>query len=368
MILKIENFFFKNAYFILEVQKLYFFFGFLMYLKDFKNNKWPLLNFLPIMLCFAMNRMYQFYEFIPVITFWFIVAYLVMVIYPRVSENTAKENCDHYIYMLLKLLIVIGLITILNLSENVFEKIFMARLWKFLFIDSDYVLNVWRKNWSANCYSFVFGMIFALICCFLRKKNLIDDYENNLEQHEDDNLEFREKRRDKFALSLKKKIVLVFISIIGLFSSIFFVLACKSKDQCDIYIPYLMIVPVVSYFILRNTLQFLREKCSFIFSWFGKISLELYVCSYHIWLAADASGVLILLPDYTVLNSIITIFMFSCISHELNKLTRCIGEYLFPNSSWKTCLKNSIIFSVLLLPIAIKHGYLNKKIISYFVS
>ena len=304
-----------------------------------------------------MNRLYQFYEFIPLITFWFIKVYLIMIMYPRVSENTAKKNSIHYIYMLIKLSILFGITTFINFSDNVFEKIFMARPWKFLFINSDHLLKDWHKIWSTNCYSFIFGMIFALTCCYLRKMNLIDDYENNLEQHEDDNLEFREKRRDKFAISFKKKIILVFISFIGLFSSFFFVLTCENKRECDHYIHYLMIVPVVSYFILRNTLQFLREKCSFIFSWFGKISLELYVCSNHIWLAADSEGVLVLLPDYTVLNSIISILIFLCISHELNKLTRRLGDYIFPRTDWKACLKNFLIFCILLLPIAIKHGY-----------
>lgn len=277
--------------------------------------------------------------------------------YPRVSDITAKENSYHYIYMLIKLSILIGTVTFINFSDYVFEMIFMARPWRFLFIDSDHLLEDWKKNWSSNIYSFIFGMIFALICCFLRKMNLIDDYENNLDQHEDDNLEFREKRRDKFAFSFKKKIILVFISFIGLSSSVFFVLTCQKKKECDNYIPYLMIVSVLSYFILRNTLQILREKCTYIFSWFGKISLELYVCSHHIWLAADSQGVLVLLPDYTVLNSIISILIFLCISHELNKLTRQLGDYIFPSTNWKTCLKNFVIFSILLLPIAVKHGY-----------
>jgi N-acetylneuraminate 9-O-acetyltransferase len=109
--------------------------------------------------------------------------------------------------------------------------------------------------------------------------------------------------------------------------------------------------------ILRNSIDFLREKCSHMFNWFGKISLELFVCSYHIWLAADSNGILVLLPGNPVLNMLITTFIFVCIAHELHIITETLVIYAVPNN-WRLCLRNFCSFIILLLPVAIKYGYL----------
>lgn len=61
----------------------------------------------------------------------------------------------------------------------------------------------------------------------------------------------------------------------------------------------------------------LRTRYSSFFAWFGRISLELFLCQHHIWLAADTHGVLVLLPGYPVLNVLITLFIFVCAAHEV---------------------------------------------------
>ena len=101
----------------------------------------------------------------------------------------------------------------------------------------------------------------------------------------------------------------------------------------------------------------LRDKCSYFFSWFGRISLELYACSSHIWLAADSNGILVLVPGYPVVNILIITLIFICISHELNSITKLLSSYFVPNN-WRIVIRNFIIFVILLMPIAIKNGYI----------
>ena len=43
------------------------------------------MNFLVIMLCFVMNRPYQFYYFVPLVSFWFVIIYLTMAIWPHIT-------------------------------------------------------------------------------------------------------------------------------------------------------------------------------------------------------------------------------------------------------------------------------------------
>ena len=47
---------------------------------------------------------------------------------------------------------------------------------------------------------------------------------------------------------------------------------------------------IVSFVVMRNTFGWVRSRYSSFFAWFGRISLELFLAQYHIWLAADADG------------------------------------------------------------------------------
>lgn len=323
-------------------------------------------NFLPILLCFSMNRMYQFYAFIPLVTFWFITSYILMLVYPHVSAKTAKDNPQHYFYMIVKFIIFGALITTLNMSEVLFEKIFIARPWKFLFVSSDDLITEWRQRWSIDRYAFLFGMSFALAICLLKRMNLVDEFESNAGASSlgssEDILELRNggggsEKRSRCQLSLKAKFVFTLLSVAGLVFYYLFAVLCTAKETCDSYTTFVTVIPIISYFLLRNSLDCLRETYSYVFNWFGKISLELYLCSYHIWLAADSNGVLVLLPGYSVVNMLLTTFIFICVAHEINIDTRTLAVYLAPNN-WRVCLRNFIAFLIILMPIAIKYGYI----------
>ena len=45
-------------------------------------------NFLVVLLCLTMNRPYQFYYFVPLVTFWFLVVYAVLGVWPRVDSKS----------------------------------------------------------------------------------------------------------------------------------------------------------------------------------------------------------------------------------------------------------------------------------------
>lgn len=48
------------------------------------------LNFLVLVLCVVMNRPYQFYYFVPLVTFWFVVIYGMMAMWPQILQKTAN--------------------------------------------------------------------------------------------------------------------------------------------------------------------------------------------------------------------------------------------------------------------------------------
>ena len=105
-----------------------------------------------------------------------------------------------------------------------------------------------------------------------------------------------------------------------------------------------------------------RGECGLVWSLFKKLIcssslLQLFICQYHVWLAADTHGVLVLLPSYPVLNVVVTSFILICISHEVYVITRALAKYAVPDD-WKAMLRNVIVFSAILLPVCITNGVL----------
>lgn len=78
---------------------------------------------------------------------------------------------------------------------------------------------------------------------------------------------------------------------------------------------------------------------------------------YHIWLAADTHGVLVLVPNYPVLNIIVTTFILVCVAHEVHTITGQLVPIAIP-ADWKKSVRNVILFFLILVPIAIRDGML----------
>lgn len=76
------------------------------------------LNFLTVSLCLCMNRPYQFYHFVPLVSFWFLVIYFLAWLPPRIYSGSLTEYGPRaLLYLALKLLGLVSMITILYMSE-----------------------------------------------------------------------------------------------------------------------------------------------------------------------------------------------------------------------------------------------------------
>lgn len=51
------------------------------------------LNFLVLVLCVVMDRPYQFYYFVPLVTFWFVVIYGTLAMWPQILQKKANSRC-----------------------------------------------------------------------------------------------------------------------------------------------------------------------------------------------------------------------------------------------------------------------------------
>lgn len=52
------------------------------------------LNFLVLVLCLVMDRPYQFYYFVPLVTFWFVVIYCSLAVWPQILQKKANSRCQ----------------------------------------------------------------------------------------------------------------------------------------------------------------------------------------------------------------------------------------------------------------------------------
>lgn len=295
------------------------------------------LNFMTVTLCLCMNRPYQFYYFGPLLSFWYLMIYCFLAFPPHITAQSSENNVMQYFYLLIKFICLFSVITILFMSEVFFEKVFVTRPWKALFVTTDDDIHEWWSRWKLDRYSALYGMCFSVIMILAQRYNIFDDNNHS-------NL-----------LSRGLAVTSTLGAIIGLGSYITFTFLCRNELECSEIHSYIVFIPIVSYIFLRNISGVLRTRYSSLFAWFGEISLELFVSQYHIWLAADTHGVLVLVPGYPVLNVIITSFIFVCASHEVHRLTKVLLPFAVPND-WKLVLRNFILFLAILVPIGINDG------------
>lgn len=294
-------------------------------------------NLLVVLLCLGMNRPYQFYYFVPLVSFWFLVVAATLGSLPRVSAASAEANPLHHLYVVLKFVGLFSVLTVLYMSEVFFEKIFVTRPWKALFVTTDDSIKEWWFRWKIDRYSVASGMLFGFAHYLLRQYRVIGD-------HHHGNLFSR-------GLSL----TVAFGALLGLGFYTTFAFVCRSKPDCNEVHAYVSFVPILSYIILRNISGLLRTRYSTFFAWFGKISLELFIAQYHIWLAADTHGVLVLVPGYPVLNVMVTSLVLVCVAHEVHMLTARLMPLAVP-ADWKYLVRNVVIFGLFLVPIGVHDG------------
>lgn len=284
------------------------------------------MNMLTLLLCIIMNRPYQFYYFVPLVTFWYIALYITLIVPPRVTAQSSQLDPTQYLYLVLKLVVFFSAVIVLFTSEVLFERLFVAGPWRALFVTEDDDIGQWWFRCQLDRFSTGYGMVFAFCHVLARRHLLLSDSGGS-------NLVAGGRRAA--AASLLALLALVAFSANTLL--------CGDKAQCNAVHPYLVIVPIVAYVVVRNTLGCLRARFSSLFAWFGRISLELFVGQYHIWLAANTHGVLVLVPLYPVLNVLITTFIFVCVSLEVHRITVELSAVCVPDD-WRLCARNVIVF------------------------
>ncbi|XP_077405087.1 N-acetylneuraminate (7)9-O-acetyltransferase isoform X1 [Vanacampus margaritifer] len=272
------------------------------------------LNFLVLVLCVVMDRPYQFYYFVPLVTFWFVVIYGMMAMWPQILQKRANASGMWHLGVLLKFLVLLVFICVLAYSQDFFNSVFSFWPFSKLFEVNGSVYE-WAFRWKLDRYAVLYGMLFAFVYLVLQKRQVLSEGEGEP------------------LLSPWISTPLLFFSVGTFVTYSVWASSCKNKSECNEMHPYVSVVQISAFILIRNIPGYARSIYSSFFAWFGKISLELFICQYHIWLAADTKGILVLIPGSPSLNILVSTFIFVCVAHEISLITNDLAQVVIPKDT-----------------------------------
>ncbi|KAJ2767937.1 hypothetical protein IWQ57_003746 [Coemansia nantahalensis] len=110
---------------------------------------------------------------------------------------------------------------------------------------------------------------------------------------------------------------------------VWFELTRETKFVYNRWHPYVAWVPTLAFVVLRNATPWLRARSSGAFRFVGLISLELFIAQFHLFLAADTKGILVLVdPRLWFVNLAVTSLVFVAMCRVLGTATGAIASWL----------------------------------------
>lgn len=262
----------------------------------FSSMLWRL-NLSALLLCLVMGNSYLLYYIVPLHTFYFCVIFFSMGLVQRANKSGVGMSCKI-------LLAGIAMWAVWDLP-SVFETLWSAVL-PGKPGDVKSALHEWHFRTGLDHYSCLLGMVFA---------------------HTFPELVARMKRAEVTAV-----LAVPGVSRVALFR---LALACAAisvwainwahlpKAEYNAIHPYICVIPILGFVLLRNATPSLRSYYSDLLNQIGKISLETYLLQHHVYLTSNAKTLLVLIPGYPVLNLVLASVLFICASLVLNQVGGC---------------------------------------------
>jgi hypothetical protein len=243
-----------------------------------------------------MDVNYLSYYFSPLVSMWYLIVYATMAI--------GSHYNDRMPFLLSKIAISMGMLTW-----------FMTETWMLdaVFAFLEQVFNI---HWSAREWSFrvtldlwivYFGMVLAIATIKIQAYRLTDHH--------------------LWPIAVKAAVGTSIFILLWFFA---FELMQESKFTYNAWHRYISFLPIVAFITLRNASPSLRSCSSRAFAFIGRCSLETFIIQYHLWLAGDTKGVLVLLPGTRwrpinfVISTIIFIYISDHVSYATGELTTWI--------------------------------------------
>lgn len=236
-----------------------------------------------------MNTDYLSYYFAPLVSLWYMVIYVTLAVGSRFNDRTP--------ILVGKILLSAALVTLFFHIPGPLEFLFeiLARIFAIQWSAKEWAFRVKLDLWIVYV-----GVFAAVAVIKIQEFQLTDSPRWHMFQ--------------KIAVVLSALVISWFLV---------FEINQESKFTYNYWHPYISCLPVLGFVVLRNANATLRAANSQIFAFIGRCSLETFIIQYHLWLAADTKGVLLVLPGtrWRPLNFIITSIMFIYISNQVAHAT-----------------------------------------------
>ncbi|XP_024863613.1 N-acetylneuraminate 9-O-acetyltransferase isoform X2 [Kryptolebias marmoratus] len=132
------------------------------------------LNFLVLVLCVVMDRPYQFYYFVPLVTFWFVIIYATMAMWPQILQKRTNSSGMWHLGVLMKLLSLLVFICTFAFSQSFFESTFSVWPTSKLF-ELNGSIHEWWFRWKLDRFAVFHGMLFAFVYLVLQKRQVLSE-------------------------------------------------------------------------------------------------------------------------------------------------------------------------------------------------
>lgn len=214
------------------------------------------LNLLSCALPYFMNTDYMLYYFAPLVSFWFMIVYITLAVGSK--YNTSLRILLWKIAFSSVVVSVILLATPLpRWTFSVLKAVFQI----------NWDLHEWEFRACLDALVVYVGMLSAIV--YLQLKQYSPSFVDRCS-----------------------------VAVVGLVAIPGYWYVCRttfnSKQSYNQWHPYISYVPILAFIAMRNVSNRVRSYYSKAFAWLGQCSLETFTLQFHLFLAADTKGILLL--------------------------------------------------------------------------